>query len=115
MAARAQLVETVIRPALDRGELVLADRFVPSTLAYQGDAGGVRTDEIETIARIATGGLVPDLVVLIDIDEETAAGRLGGELDRIESRARYESDAKNESSSTTSSPSSTKYGLAGSP
>ncbi len=86
MAARAHLVESVIRPALDRGELVLADRFVPSTLAYQGDAGGVRTDEIETIARIATGGLVPDLVVLLDIDETTAAGRLGGELDRIESR-----------------------------
>ena len=86
MAARAQLVETVIRPALDRGELVLADRFVPSTLAYQGDAGGVRTDEIETIARIATGGLAPDLVVLIDIDQSTAAARLGSELDRIESR-----------------------------
>ena len=86
MAARAQLVKTIIRPALDRGELVLADRFVPSTLAYQGDAGGVPTDEIETIARIATGGLVPDLVVLIDIDESTAAARLGGKLDRIESR-----------------------------
>lgn len=86
MAARAQLVDTVIRPGLDRNELVLADRFVPSTIAYQGDAGGVSTDDITAVARIATGAIEPDFVVLIDVDESTAATRLGTELDRIESR-----------------------------
>jgi dTMP kinase len=86
MAARAQLVETVIRPALDRGACVLADRFVPSTRAYQGAAGGLDDDQINEVARIATGGLCPDLIVLIDIDEATAATRLGMQLDRIESR-----------------------------
>ena len=86
MAARAQLVESVIRPALARGELVLADRFVASTIAYQGFAGGIAPDTVATVGKIATGGLDPDLIVLLDVDESAAAARLGGELDRIESR-----------------------------
>lgn len=86
MAARAQLVESVIRPALARGELVLADRFVASTIAYQGFAGGIDPDSVAAVGKIATGGLDPDLIVLLDMDESAAAARLGGELDRIESR-----------------------------
>lgn len=86
MAARAQLVESVIRPALARGEFVLADRFVASTIAYQGFAGGIAPDTVAAVGRIATEGLDPDLIVLLDVEESTAGVRLGGELDRIESR-----------------------------
>lgn len=91
MASRAQLVEQTIRPALAAGRFVLADRFVSSTLAYQGAAGGLPEEEILAAARIATGGLRPDAVVIFDVDEKTAAGRLnpllrGDDLDRMESK-----------------------------
>ncbi len=90
MASRAQLVEERIRPALGRGELVLADRFVSSTLAYQGAGGGLSREDIENVARAACEELRPDLVVIFDADEATAASRISGEPDRIESRdARY--------------------------
>lgn len=88
MASRAQLVERVIRPALARGELVVADRFVSSTIAYQGAAGGLPLDEIRAVARVATGGLEPDLVLVFDVDEETAARRLSPLLDRMEAKGR---------------------------
>jgi len=86
MASRAQLVEARIRPALQRGELVLADRYVSSTLAYQGAAGGLPLEEIRVVAKIATGGLLPDLTVVFDVDQATAASRLSPLLDRMESR-----------------------------
>ncbi|MGP1273624.1 MAG: dTMP kinase [Phycisphaerales bacterium] len=86
MASRAQLVEQTIRPALRRGELVLADRFVTSTLAYQGAGGGLPTGEILDVARAATGGLEPDLVLVFDVDERTAAARRDATPDRIEAR-----------------------------
>jgi dTMP kinase len=86
MASRAQLCEQTIRPALARGELVLADRFVSSTIAYQGHAGGMPLEDIQDAARIATGGLRPDLVVVFDVDERTAAGRLNPLLDRMEAK-----------------------------
>ncbi len=76
MASRAQLVEQRIVPALRSGHLVLADRFVSSTLAYQGAAGGLPRDEILAAARIATHGTDPDLVVIFDVDEVTAAARI---------------------------------------
>lgn len=88
MASRAQLVEQVIRPALERRELVLADRFVASTIAYQGAAGGLAIEDIRTVARVATGGLEPDLVLVFDVDEETAARRLSPLLDRMEAKGR---------------------------
>lgn len=88
MASRAQLVEQRIRPALARGALVLADRFVPSTLAYQGAAGGMDKSEILAVARVATGGLEPSLVVVFDVDEATAARRLSPLLDRMEAKGR---------------------------
>jgi dTMP kinase len=86
MAARAQLCRDVIRPALEAGRLVIADRFVQSTLAYQGAGGGVDEDDIREIARIATGGVTPDLVVIFDVDDATAQSRLGGQRDRMESK-----------------------------
>jgi dTMP kinase len=88
MASRAQLVEQVIRPALTRGEAVIADRFFPSTLAYQGAAGGLPRDEIMSVAKVALHGLRPDLILVFDVDEATAASRLNPLLDRMESKGR---------------------------
>ncbi len=86
MASRAQLVDERIRPALQRHEIVLADRFVTSTLAYQGHAGGVPMQDILAVARAACRDVWPDLVVVFDVDEATAEARMDRELDRIESR-----------------------------
>jgi len=82
-AARAELVERVIRPALEDGRVVVSDRFLDSSLAYQGGARGLGIDEVEAINRFATGGLVPDLTFLLELDAETAARR-AGERDRFE-------------------------------
>ena len=86
MASRAQLVATRIRPALQRGQFVIADRFISSTVAYQGTAGGVPVEEILAVGHAAVAGLVPDLVVIFDVDQEVAGTRLNPLLDRIESR-----------------------------
>ncbi|MBN1528230.1 MAG: dTMP kinase [Thermoleophilaceae bacterium] len=82
-AARAQLVEAVIRPALERGGVVVSDRFLDSSLAYQGDARGLGVDEVERVNRFATGGLLPDLTFLLELDPAEAAQR-AGMLDRFE-------------------------------
>jgi len=84
MASRSQLMTERIRPALEAGRFVLADRFISSTLAYQGTAGGLDPEEILAVGRVATGGCEPDLVVIFDVDERTAAGRLPADLDRME-------------------------------
>lgn len=88
MASRAQLVEREIRPALVSGATVLVDRFSLSTYAYQGAGRGLPEDDLRTVNRVATGGLVPDLTLLFTIPVETglarAAERAGGEHDRIE-------------------------------
>jgi dTMP kinase len=82
-AARADLVARVIRPAIEAGRDVVCDRFADSTLAYQGAARGLGTDRVEQLNRLATGGLEPDLTVLLRLDPEQAADRgLGG--DRFE-------------------------------
>lgn len=86
MASRAQLVERVIRPALARGATVIADRFVSSTLAYQGTAGGLMREEIMAVAETAVGGTWPDLTVIFDVDEITASRRLSPLLDRMEQK-----------------------------
>ncbi len=86
MASRAQLVEDHIRPAIARNEVVLADRFVTSTIVYQGVAGGVEEASILAAAGAACGEVKPDLVLLFDVDESTARGRMKREPDRIESR-----------------------------
>jgi dTMP kinase len=82
-AARAEIVREVIRPALDAGRVVVSDRFLDSSLAYQGGARGLGVDEVERINRFATGGLVPDLTFLLEIDPGAAASRTG-EHDRFE-------------------------------
>jgi dTMP kinase len=82
-AARAQLVEEVIRPALERGATVIADRFLDSSLAYQGSARGLGVDEVLEVNRAATRGLLPDRTVLLQLPEEAAAVRRG-QPDRIE-------------------------------
>ena len=86
MASRAQLAAQKIRPALDRRELVLADRFISSTLAYQGTAGGITPEEILSVGKVAVGTCWPDLVVIFDVDERTAASRLSPLLDRMEQK-----------------------------
>jgi dTMP kinase len=86
MASRAQLVESVIRPALERGATVVADRFVSSTLAYQGTAGGLGRSEIMEVASAAVGTTWPDLTVIFDVDEVTASRRLSPLLDRMEQK-----------------------------
>jgi dTMP kinase len=84
MASRAQLMEQIVKPALDRSEFVLADRFISSTLAYQGTAGGMTPEEILAVGRVAIGSLWPDLTVIFDVDEQIAAKRLNPLLDRME-------------------------------
>lgn len=86
MASRAQLLEEVVRPALTRGDTVIADRFVSATFAYQGTAGGVTIDVIQAVAAVAIGNTWPDLTILLDVDEEAAASRMGDELDRMEGK-----------------------------
>lgn len=86
MASRSELVTREIRPALERNELVLADRFVSSTLAYQGAAGGLPREDILSVARVATSGARPDLIVIFDVNQDAAAQRLGLLLDRMEAK-----------------------------
>lgn len=77
MASRAELVEQRVKPALKKNHFVLADRFVASTLAYQGAGGGLPAQEIKAAADVAIGGAWPDLVIVFDVDEATAAKRTG--------------------------------------
>lgn len=86
MASRAELVDKVIRPALGRGELVIADRYIASTLAYQGAGGGLAAADISAVARVATRNLLPDVYVVFDIDEVAAGKRLSPLLDRMEAK-----------------------------
>src|SRR5262249_19893086 len=84
-AARAELAERVIRPALDRGAWVVCDRYVDSSLAYQGAARGLGIDAVRELNVVATGGLVPDVTFVLLIDPEAALGRrAAGRPDRIE-------------------------------
>src|SRR5450759_5030897 len=77
LAARAQHIHEVIRPALESGVLVLCDRFTDSTIAYQGYGRGVPLDQLETLDRILCHSFRPELTLLLDIDPETAAERTG--------------------------------------
>jgi dTMP kinase len=86
-ADRAQHVAQIIRPALDAGKVVVSDRFVDSSLAYQGLARGLGVDEILRISEWATGGLMPDLVLYMHVDHDVALRRVDRERDRIELEA----------------------------
>ncbi len=83
-AARADLTERVIRPALEAGRTVVCDRFSDSSVAYQGAARGLGVGEVIGLCDTATDGLWPDLTLLLKIDPETGLGRAAGE-DRFES------------------------------
>jgi len=86
-AARAQIVEQVLRPKLAEGWIVLCDRYADSTLAYQGYGHRQNLDEVRALVRYATGGLVPDLTLLLDVDVETGLSRRqksGGEWNRLD-------------------------------
>src|SRR2546423_1320076 len=82
-AARAELVAQVVRPALEAGRVVVCDRYVDSSLAYQGEARGLGIDEVAKLNRWATEGLMPDLTILLWLDPELARVR-AGEDDRFE-------------------------------
>jgi dTMP kinase len=81
---RAQHVEEVIAPALGRGAVVVCDRYTPSTLAYQGRARGLDLDMVAEICRLAEGDIEPDVVVVLDVDDEVARSRAPREPDRLE-------------------------------
>ena len=83
-AARAQHVEEVVRPAIEQNKTVVSDRFLESSIAYQGYGRGLGPDEILDISIFATQGLKADLIVLIDVAAPLAANRRGENLDRIE-------------------------------
>jgi dTMP kinase len=83
-AARAELLEEVVRPALDRGADVVSDRYLDSSLAYQGIARGLGLEPVLKLNRLATSGLLPDRTFVILLPPAEAAARRSGELDRIE-------------------------------
>jgi dTMP kinase len=86
MASRAQMIEEVIRPALEAGRVVVCDRFTLATIVYQGSAGGLDPASIARVGEVATGGLFPDLTIVLDVAPEIARARVGAARDRIEER-----------------------------
>jgi dTMP kinase len=84
MAARAQLGEEIIRPALANGKTVVSDRYLLANVVYQGHAGGLDVATLWEVGRIATGGLLPDLTIVLDMPAEAAAKRLVRQPDRME-------------------------------
>lgn len=87
MAARAQMVKEVLEPQLQAGKIILCDRFLDSTIAYQGYGNGIDIKTIEQLGLFATKGIAPDLTVLFDIAPEKGLSRAGDKKDRIESRS----------------------------
>ncbi len=84
MASRAQLVEEVIRPALEAGRTVVSDRYLLANVVYQGYAGGLPIEDLWRVGEASTGGLWPDLTLLIDVDPGVARARVGAPRDRME-------------------------------
>jgi len=96
-ADRAEHVRTVIEPALGKGELVLCDRFTDSSIAFQGYGRGLDLDLIGNLNRVATGGLEPDLTILLDLDPEVAARRLESRISGTASKGaadRFDREAR---------------------
>ena len=82
--ARAEHVANVILPALRRGEVVVCDRYIDSSIAYQGIGRDLGIDRIRDLSLWATGGVVPDLTIVLDMDAAVGLARVGHELDRLE-------------------------------
>ena len=85
LADRAQHIDTIVKPAIEKGQIVLCDRHTDSTVAYQGYGRGIDIEQINKLNNIATDGLKPDLTFVFDIDIETSMSRVGAEKDRMES------------------------------
>lgn len=88
MAARAQLVDEVIRPALAAGKVVVSDRYLLANIVYQAHGGGLAVDAVRSVGAIAVDGVMPDCVFLLDMVPAAADARLDRSLDRMESRGR---------------------------
>ncbi len=86
MASRAQLTAEIIRPALEAGRTVVSDRYLLANVVYQGHAGGLDPALLWHVGRLATGGLEPDLTLVLDLPVELALTRRRGAADRVESR-----------------------------
>jgi dTMP kinase len=84
MAARSQMVEEVIRPALAEGKTVVSDRYLLANVAYQGYGGGLDVAALWEVGHIATAGLMPDLTIVLDVPPDVAAARMSRPLDRME-------------------------------
>ncbi|MEN6451608.1 MAG: dTMP kinase [Thermoguttaceae bacterium] len=84
MAARTQMVEEVIRPALAEGKAVISDRYLLANVVYQGHAGGLDVPLLWEVGRIATGDLMPELTIVLDVPDHVATARLARPLDRME-------------------------------
>jgi dTMP kinase len=87
-ADRRQDIDEVINPALERGDIVIGERFADSSVAYQGVAGNVGQERVERLMDIVTSGLVPDLTLLLDVDPRISLARKT-DLDRIEQRGPF--------------------------
>lgn len=86
MASRAQLVEQVIRPALEAGKVVISDRYLLATAVYQAHAGGLRAEDVWTVGKVAVGGVMPAKVLLLDMPAAQAASRIARAHDRMEAQ-----------------------------
>jgi dTMP kinase len=86
MAARAQLVDEVIRPALAAGKIVVSDRYLLANVVYQGHASGLDVRAVRQVGEVATDAVHPDCVFVLDMPLEAAARRMSRELDRMESQ-----------------------------
>jgi dTMP kinase len=86
MAARAEVVEQIIRPALAHGGIVISDRYLLANVVYQGHAGGLAVDELRKTEQFATGDLSPDLTLILDLPVESALARRARDADRKELR-----------------------------
>ena len=85
LADRAQHIDVIVKPAIEQGKIVLCDRHIDSTVAYQGYGRGLDIERINMLNNIATSNLKPDLTLVFDIDVETSMKRVGKEKDRMES------------------------------
>jgi dTMP kinase len=86
MAARAQLVDQIIRPALASGQTVVSDRYLLANIVYQGYAGGLDVESVRRVGEEAVDGVMPDCTFLLDMEPAAALQRVGRNLDRVESR-----------------------------
>lgn len=84
MAARAQMVQECVRPALERGDVVIADRFLLSSIVYQGYGGELDVEQIREVGKIAVAGVLPDCTIILDVPLEVSKARRGNSPDRME-------------------------------